>query len=133
MPKREEPVPWLASQASAHQPYPRKNLYFSGPGMDELFDYCIWQAHVKQHKTVFGRPARTSPAVIADIVARDYLKTMREQGNFESFAAWRTRHIGPQRGKPLLLVLATRNARFPSRSIGRFRKCERMETQFEAL
>lgn len=106
MPRQEEPVPWMASQAATYQQHPRKNVYFVGPGMDELFDYCIWQAHVKKHLTVFGKQARNSPAFILDVLARDYLKTMRETGNLENFRAWRSRYTGQHDGISFLLMLA---------------------------
>jgi hypothetical protein len=118
MPKQEDPIPWTGSQAAVRQPYPRRNVYFSGRGMGELLDYCIWQAHVRKRRTLFGKQAHNSSAVIVDILAQDYLATMREPGSLESFFEWRARHIDTCEGIPLLLVLAIREMLnlVPSRS-----------------
>lgn len=81
--------------------------------MDEVFDYCIWQAHVDGHITLDGKPARTSPALILDILTRAYLEAMLQPGKLDAFSAWRTAKyrsdvpIVPIR-RPLPFLLAVR-------------------------
>jgi len=113
MPRQEEPVPWVASQAAARQSFPRKNLYFVGAGMDELFDYCIWKAHIDGHTTLDGKPARNSPMFIMDTMMRVYFEDMLKPGKFESFTAWRSAEYRAgtklvQARRPLPLILAIR-------------------------
>jgi hypothetical protein len=112
MPKTEELVPWAATQAASREPYPRKNLYFVGEDMDEVYDYCVWQAHIDGYETLDGKAARGSAGFITDILLRTYLQTMVEPGKTESFSAWRTaeytvgeRTVHPAPPQPELLLI----------------------------
>jgi hypothetical protein len=90
MPKTEEPLPWAATRASLREPYPRKNIYFTDEGADEVYDFCIWQTHVAHYEQLTGRAARSSSGFINDLLLRAYLKSMLDPGNREAFTAWRT-------------------------------------------
>jgi hypothetical protein len=89
MPIPEEAAPWAVSKAAAREPYPRKNLYFVGEYMDEIYDYCIWRANIDGYTKLDGSPARGSSDFITDQLARAYLRTMLDADKAKAFAEWR--------------------------------------------
>lgn len=89
MPKPEERTPWALSKGAAREPYPRKNLYFVGDYMDEVYDYCIWRANVDGYITLDGTPARGSSDFITDQLVRLYLQSMLEPDKAIAFSEWR--------------------------------------------
>lgn len=91
MPKPEERKPWATSKAAAIEPYPRKNLYFVGDYMDEVYDYCIWRANVDGYIRLDGSAARGSSEFIIDQLTRLYLRTMLDPEKAAAFADWRRR------------------------------------------
>lgn len=88
MPKREAPVPWRIGKAGQREPYPRKNVYFVGRGMAEVYNYCVWQAHIDGHITLAGKKARGVSALIVDILSRRYLDAMVDPEKLASFTEW---------------------------------------------
>lgn len=89
MPKTEEQGPWATTKACLREPYPRKNVYFVGDHMDEVYDYCIWRANITGHKKLDGSPARGSLDMITDLLTREYLRAMLDERESNDFLKWR--------------------------------------------
>jgi hypothetical protein len=89
MPKIEEPVPWALSEGAEHEPYPRKNVYFSGEELEEVYDYCVWRTQVTGYDMFGGGQALGVSKMLKDLVVRDYLKTMLDDIEAKKFREWR--------------------------------------------
>jgi hypothetical protein len=89
VPKREPPTPWATTAAAKREAYPRRNVYFVGDDMQDVFDYFTWRAGVEGYETLDGLSARASAEVIGDILRRAYLRDMLDDRLAEGFRAWR--------------------------------------------
>lgn len=120
MPKEEAPVPWGVTNADARQLYPRKNIYFVGAGGEEVYNYCVWQAHINGHVTLESKKARGVSAFILDILTRRYFEAMLDPEKFLAFTNWATADYGSdvvlRRPQPLLLAVKKMLRSLPKRS-----------------
>ena len=120
MPRREEVVPWGATQAAVREPYPRKNVYFVGRQMEEVYNYCIWQAHVDGHVTLSGKRVRGASGFILDVLTRCYLEAMLDPDKLASFQQWCAQRTPDQSPRPaphpLLLAIRKNLQLLPKRS-----------------
>jgi len=89
MPKIEETLAWASTKAAKRELYPRKNVYFAGEHLDEVYDYCVWRTHVAGYTMVGDYRATAVSSMLKDLVIRDYLKSMLDQEDRERFEAWR--------------------------------------------
>lgn len=139
MPKEEAPVPWAISNAAAREPYPRKNIYFVGPGGEEVYNYCMWQAHVDGHITLESKKARGMSAFILDVLTRRYLEAMLDPEKFAAFTDWATSEYQPdvvlRPPHPLLLAVHKMLRSLPKRSqlAGTFEEWKLSSKEYQEL
>lgn len=134
MPKLEEAIPWAASAASETESYARKNIYFAGEHLDEVYDYCVWRTHVAGYTMLGGSPAPGVSSMLKDLVIREYLRAILTPEEEHNFSEWRRRayrdaglNENDAKLHPELLMMARYNKALPPHRRSRARRAGRQK------
>lgn len=88
MPKAEKVTPSRPTRSAGRERYPRKNIYFVGHQMEEVYNFCIWEVHCMGYTTLEYKRARGMSQYIVDILTQRYLNAMEDPRTMQGFTEW---------------------------------------------